>query len=142
HTFYSWCGLVALVINGHELFWWRGWDAGMLTFSISEFQERVIKTKERMAKAGVDILLVTDPANMNYLTGYDAWSFYVHQLLIILLDDQQPIWIGRDQDAGAALHTTWLDQDHIISYDDHYVQSTERHPMDFVCEVLKERKQD
>lgn len=114
----------------------------MLTFSVSEFKQRLVKTKERMAKAGVDILLVTDPANMNYLTGYDAWSFYVHQLLIILIDDEQPIWVGRDQDASAALYTTWLDQNHIIPYSDDYVQSTERHPMDFVCDVLKGQKQD
>ncbi|MEW9677560.1 M24 family metallopeptidase [Lentibacillus sp. L22] len=114
----------------------------MLTFSVSEFKERLVKTKQRMTNAGVDILLVTDPANMNYLTGYDAWSFYVHQVLIILIDEEQPIWVGRSQDASAARHTTWLDDDHIIPYGDHYVQSTQRHPMDFVCDLLKMRKRD
>ncbi|WP_269411714.1 M24 family metallopeptidase [Lentibacillus daqui] len=114
----------------------------MLTFSVSEFKERLVKTKQRMTNAGVDILLVTDPANMNYLTGYDAWSFYVHQVLIILIDEEQPIWVGRGQDASAASHTTWLDDDHIIPYGDHYVQSTQRHPMDFVCDLLKMRKRD
>lgn len=114
----------------------------MLTFSVSEFKERLVKTKQRMTNAGVDILLVTDPANMNYLTGYDAWSFYVHQVLIILIDEEQPIWVGRGQDASAARHTTWLDDDHIIPYGDHYVQSTQRHPMDFVCDLLKMRKRD
>lgn len=114
----------------------------MLTFPITEFQGRLAKTKQRMANAGADILLVTDPANMNYLTGYDAWSFYVHQLLILLIDEDQPIWVGRGQDASAAAHTTWLDKDHIIPYADYYVQSAERHPMDFVCDLLKGRKQD
>ncbi|MEN1967483.1 M24 family metallopeptidase [Lentibacillus sp. N15] len=114
----------------------------MLTFSVLEFQERLVKTKERMANAGVDILLVTDPANMNYLTGYDAWSFYVHQLLIIPIDEEQPIWVGRGQDASAAQHTTWLDAQHIIPYEDYYVQSTKRHPMDFVCDLLREQKRD
>lgn len=114
----------------------------VLTFSISEFKERLTKTKERMAEAGVEILLVTDPANMNYLTGYDAWSFYVHQLLIVMIDEEQPIWVGRGQDASAALHTTWLDIEHIIPYADYYVQSTIMHPMDFVCDLLKEKKRD
>lgn len=114
----------------------------MLTFSISEFAERLTKTRQRMSEAGVDMLLVTDPANMNYLTGYDAWSFYVHQLLIVMLDEEQPIWVGRGQDASAALKTTWLNEDHIIPYADHYVQSTVRHPMDFVCDLLKARKRD
>ncbi|PAV30847.1 ectoine hydrolase DoeA [Virgibacillus profundi] len=114
----------------------------MLTFPISEFHERLTKTKQRMADAGIDVLLVTDPANMNYLTGYDAWSFYVHQVLAVMIDEDQPIWIGRGQDASAAMHTTWLDADHIIPYADHYVQSTVRHPMDFVGDLLKEKKRD
>ncbi|MGY0692039.1 M24 family metallopeptidase [Virgibacillus sp. FSP13] len=114
----------------------------VLTFPISEFQTRLTKTKQRMVDSGVDVLLVTDPANMNYLTGYDAWSFYVHQLLIVMLDEDQPIWVGRGQDASAAKHTTWLDADHILPYADNYVQSTIRHPMDFVCDLLKMKKRD
>ncbi|RYG73755.1 M24 family metallopeptidase [Lentibacillus lipolyticus] len=113
-----------------------------MTFPISEFQERLARTKQRMINEGVDLLLVTDPANMNYLTGYDAWSFYVHQMLIVMLEDEQPIWVGRAQDASAALHTTWLDNDHIVAYGDHYVQSDVRHPMDFVCDLLREKKCD
>ncbi len=36
--------------------------------------------KERMDPAkGMEVLLVMDPANMNYLTGFDGWSFYVHR---------------------------------------------------------------
>ncbi|WP_179946413.1 M24 family metallopeptidase [Lentibacillus amyloliquefaciens] len=109
----------------------------MLAFPISEFHERLNQTKRRMAEAGVDLLMVTDPANMNYLTGYDAWSFYVHQMLIVTLDEEQPIWIGRGQDANAALHTTWLEENRIISYGDDYIQSSVKHPMDFICDVLK-----
>jgi Xaa-Pro dipeptidase len=43
-----------------------------LIFSEEEFQGRVRKTKERMDKSDMEMLLVMDPANMNYLTGYDA----------------------------------------------------------------------
>jgi hypothetical protein len=28
-----------------------------------------------MEAAGIELLLVVDPSNMNYLTGYDGWSF-------------------------------------------------------------------
>lgn len=110
----------------------------MLAFEITEFKERIRKTKERMVENGIEVLLVTDPANMNYLSGYDGWSFYVHQLLIVLLDEEQPFWIGRGQDANGAKVTTWLDENHIIPYTDEYVQSTVKHPMDFVCSILKE----
>jgi ectoine hydrolase len=47
----------------------------MAAFPDDEYAQRLKRTRVRMAEAGVDVLLVTDPANMNYLTGYDAWSF-------------------------------------------------------------------
>jgi Xaa-Pro dipeptidase len=43
-----------------------------LIFSEEEYYQRVRKTKEKMDKCGMEMLLVMDPANMNYLTGYDA----------------------------------------------------------------------
>ena len=58
-----------------------------LIFSEEEFQRRIRKTKEMMDKGGMEMLLVMDPANMNYLTGYDGWSFYVHQGVIVSLVD-------------------------------------------------------
>lgn len=114
----------------------------LLTFPVSEFHGRLNKTKKMMADAGIDVLLITDPANMNYLTGYDAWSFYVNQLLVVMIDEEHPYWIGRGQDASAARHTTWLDEEHIFPYADDYVQSIIKHPMDFVCDFLKMKKRD
>lgn len=113
----------------------------MLTFSASEYKTRLIKTKESMEKKGIDVLLVTDPANMNYLTGFDAWSFYVHQLLIVIAEEEEPIWVGRGIDASAAEKTTWLSSQNIIPYTDDYVQSTIKHPMDFVANILEEKGQ-
>jgi ectoine hydrolase len=110
----------------------------MLSFQISEFQERLKNTKQRMAAEGIDVLLVTDPANMNYLTGYDGWSFYVHQMVVVMIDEDQPLWIGRGQDANGAKVTTWLNKDNIFPYADDYVQSLVKHPMDFVCDILKQ----
>lgn len=114
----------------------------MLTFSKSEHKERLNKTKESMTRQGIDVLLVTDPANMNYLTGFDAWSFYVHQLLIVIADEAEPIWIGRGIDASAAEITTWLNKENIIPYTDDYVQSTVKHPMDFVADIIVKKGKD
>lgn len=114
----------------------------MLTFSKSEHKERLNKTKESMTRQGIDVLLVTDPANMNYLTGFDAWSFYVHQLLIVIADETEPIWIGRGIDASAAEITTWLNKENIIPYTDDYVQSIVKHPMDFVADILVKKGKD
>ncbi|WP_336885167.1 M24 family metallopeptidase [Caldalkalibacillus salinus] len=112
----------------------------MHAFEISEYQYRLNRVKEVMSERGMDVLLVSDPANMNYLSGYDGWSFYVHQLLIVLLEADQPIWVGRHMDANAAKITTWLDPSHIVPYPDDYVQSLKKHPYDFVADILREEK--
>lgn len=110
----------------------------MASFSVSEYRKRIKKVKQKMASKGIDVLIVTNPANMNYLSGYDGWSFYVHQCLLVIIDEEKPFWVGREQDASAAKITTWLDDDHIIPYPDDYVQSTVKHPMEFVSDILKE----
>ena len=56
---------------------------GAPAFSQAEYAGRLTRTRERMAAAGVELLVITDPANMNYLSGYDAWSFYVPQALLV-----------------------------------------------------------
>ncbi|MDR7869697.1 MAG: M24 family metallopeptidase [Tissierellaceae bacterium] len=113
----------------------------MLTFSKEEFQLRVKKVKEKMEERGIEVLLITDPANMNYVSGYNAWSFYVHQMVAVFLDEEEPVWIGRFMDAIAARKTAWLKHENIVGYSDNYVQSNVRHPMDYVADVLKERGQ-
>lgn len=110
----------------------------MLPFDIVEYQTRLKKTKERMEDKGIEVLLVSDPANMNYLTGYDAWSFYVHQMLVIIIDQPQPIWMGRYMDAGGARTKTWLYEENVIPYPDYYVNSSTHHPMDFIAQILTE----
>ena len=113
-----------------------------MSFATYEYKERIRKTKERMQQKGIEVLLITDPANINYLSGYDGWSFYVHQMLVVIIDEDQPMWIGREMDANAAKVTTWLYRDNIIPYPDDYIHSDIKHPMDFVAGILKEIGQD
>ncbi len=112
--------------------------AASLPFSLDEYAQRLAKTRRAMESAGVDVIVVSDPSNMAWLTGYDGWSFYVHQCVLVGLDGD-PVWFGRGQDANGAARTTYLRQADIIGYPDHYVQSTERHPMDFLSERIAER---
>jgi len=111
----------------------------MSLFAIDEYLERLRKTKIRMADAGIDVLVVSDPANMNYLTGYDGWSFYVPQCVVVAIDEEQPLWIGRGMDAAGAKHTTFLHAENIIGYPDDYVQNPIKHPMNFVADEIKRR---
>ena len=111
-------------------------------FPEEEYQGRIRKTKEMMDKSGMEMLLVMDPANMNYLTGYDGWSFYVHQGVIVSLDAPHPFWFGRQQDSNGARITTWLPDDCIYGYPDEYVQSRYTHTMRWVADLLRNKGLD
>ncbi|PYM61029.1 MAG: ectoine hydrolase DoeA [Candidatus Rokuibacteriota bacterium] len=109
-----------------------------LPFTRDEYAGRLARTRAAMERAGLELLIVTDPSNMAWLTGYDGWSFYVHQCVLVL-GDEDPIWFGRGQDANGARRTVHMSDDRIIGYPDHYVQSTERHPMDYLAGILRDR---
>lgn len=110
----------------------------MAVFPADEYHRRLANTRARLAEAGLDALLVTDPANMNYLTGYDAWSFYVPQAVIVPAAGEPPVWVGRGMDAESARLTTILPHDRILSYADDYVENPHKHAMAHVARVLAE----
>jgi len=111
----------------------------MALFETREYHERISKTKARMDEAGIEILVVADPANMNYLTGYDGWSFYVPQVVVVAMAAAEPVWIGRGMDVNGARQTTFLQPENIVGYPDNFVQSPVRHPMNFVADEIKRR---
>lgn len=111
----------------------------MPVFSKEEYQQRIQKTKELMQERKIDVLLVSHPANLNYLTGYDGWSFYVHQCVLVSLEAEEPIWIGRGMDANGARITSFLSDEHIFQYADDYVHSLVKHPMEFVADIIKQK---
>ena len=111
----------------------------MALFSSNEFLERIAKTKSAMAKKGIELLVVCDPANMNYLTGYDGWSFYVPQAVLVVDDHEEPVWIGRNMDVNGAKHTAFIKSENMIGYPEDYIQSDIKHPMNFVADTIKEK---
>lgn len=108
-----------------------------LPFSRAEYDRRLGKVRAAMTKRGIDILFLEDPSNMAWLTGYDGWSFYVHQGVLVF-HDQDPIWWGRRQDGNGAFRTVWMDADRVRPYTDNYVQSTTRHPMQHLAEIIRD----
>ncbi|MGH7066366.1 MAG: M24 family metallopeptidase [Acetobacteraceae bacterium] len=109
-----------------------------LFFELEEYATRLGKTRNAMAAAGIDLLLVSDPSNMAWLTGYDGWSFYVHQCVVVPMAGE-PVWFGRGQDVNGARLRCWLHADNLAGYPDHYVQSPDRHPMQFLAGILADR---
>ncbi|MCP4493044.1 MAG: ectoine hydrolase DoeA [Gammaproteobacteria bacterium] len=112
-----------------------------LNFTREEYASRLAKTRTAMSERNIDCLIVVDPSNMAWLTGYDGWSFYTHQCVIVQ-HEHEPIWWGRGLDAPGAVRTTYMHDDNIIKYLDHFVQSDTCHPMDDLSRVLTEMKLD
>jgi ectoine hydrolase len=106
-------------------------------FSLEEYGERLVKVRAAMDAAGIEVLVVTDPSNMSWCTGYDAWSFYTHQAVLITAAGP-PRWWGRNLDVEGAHRTTWLPADHVVGYPEDHVQSPDRHPHQHLAALLTE----
>lgn len=113
-------------------------SAPPLNFSREEYADRIARTRAAMARRGVDVIVVSDPSNMAWLTGYEGWSFYVHQAVILGLEGE-PVWWGRAMDALGARLTVFMDHANIAGYDDTFVQNPDKHPMETLAALLAER---
>ncbi len=111
----------------------------MPLFALEEYKARIDAVKKRMEASEIEVLVASDPANMNYLTGYDGWSFYVPQCVVLAADVEAPVWIGRKMDANGARLTTWLAEENILGYPEDYVQSPVKHPMNVAGEEIQRR---
>jgi ectoine hydrolase len=107
-------------------------------FGPDEYASRLAKTRKAMDERGIDTMIVTDPANMNWISGYDGWSFYVPQCLIVRVDEL-PYWFGRHADMQGARVTTYLPDTHILFYEEQYIQSPHRHSFDRLAEIIIEK---
>ncbi|MEM7069282.1 MAG: ectoine hydrolase DoeA [Pseudomonadota bacterium] len=106
-----------------------------LHFTREEFGARIAKTRAAMIEAETELLIVSDPSNMNWLTGYDGWSFYTHQAVLLGMEGD-PVWWGRGMDALGAKRTVFMDHDHIIGYPDEFVQTPHQHPMETLADII------
>ena len=79
-----------------------------MLFTKEEYKQRLNKVKKSMQEKGIELLISQDTANMNYLTGYDAWSFYYAQCVIVHVNADEPLCFVREQDAGGAYIKTYL----------------------------------
>lgn len=111
----------------------------IVLFDDAEYQTRLDRTKKRMQAAGIDLLLVASPANQFWLTGYDGWSFYTPQMVLVHVEESQPIWFGRKMDSVGAKFTVYMSDDRIIPYPDQYVASPDRHSMQYLAGIIRDR---
>ena len=113
-----------------------------MLFSKKEYKQRLDKVKKMMQEKGIDLLISHDTNNMNYLTGYDAWSFYYAQCVIVHVNSEEPLCFVRAQDAGGAYIKTYLKKENIIVYEEKYIHTWPIHPYDSLIDLIKKNKWD
>ena len=113
-----------------------------MSFSNQEYKKRLNEVKKSMQDKGIDLLISHDTANMYYLTGYDAWSFYYAQCVLVHIDLDEPLCFVRAQDAGGAYIKTYLKKENIIVYNENYIHKWPKHPYDYLVDIIKEKKWD
>ena len=105
-------------------------------FPKSEYDRRIAQTKQSMVAKGFDLIICQDPANMNWLTGFDGWSFYTPQAVLLHLEEEAPIWFGRPQDAKAAHITTDIPSENITTFSETLIHHPTEHPYDDLAELI------
>jgi len=110
-----------------------------LHFSAQEYTRRLNIIKDRMARAGMEVLCDADPANIYYATGFDAMSFFVPQLMVIALEAEEPIIITRKMDTRAVRRTSYLSEDAIFGWPEVMCHHMTQNPMTFAAEVIRSK---
>jgi Xaa-Pro aminopeptidase len=85
------------------------------------------------------ITIVLKPL-MSLFSGYDGWSFYTPQTVLVPADDgEEPVWLGREMDVAGGRLTAWMDTGNVVGFPESYVQHPDRHPMDWIAEWIAAR---
>tara|TARA_Y100000996_G_scaffold381117_1_gene335443 strand:- start:570 stop:1736 length:1167 start_codon:yes stop_codon:yes gene_type:complete len=113
-----------------------------MLFTREEYKIRLNKVQKSMQEKGIELLISQDTNNINYLTGYDAWSFYYAQCAIVHVNADEPLCFVRAQDAGGAYITTYLKKENVIVYDEKYIHTWPMHPYDALIDLIKKNKWD
>nr|WP_321463051.1 Xaa-Pro peptidase family protein [uncultured Cohaesibacter sp.] len=90
----------------------RGREAA---FSSEEFAERQARAQAAIAAAGHEVLLVTSPENIYWLTGRQTAGYFAFQTLILPANGA-PILLVRQLELAGSVANCWLES--IVAYQD------------------------
>jgi Xaa-Pro dipeptidase len=76
-------------------------------FAVEEFKARLTKVRMQMRSRNIDLLLVTAPENIYYLTGYRTTGYYINQALAVPLDGD-PKFVVRKFEFSNVESLSWI----------------------------------
>ncbi len=102
-----------------------------------EHAHRLSRVQAAMSARSLSALVVSDPANIYYLTGYDAWSFYTPQCLVVP-PSGEPHFFARAMDAAGAAGISALRPDQVHGYPESLVHQPDVHPYEWIVEQARD----
>lgn len=104
-------------------------------FPRAEYETRLARVRAAMQRRSLDRLLVSGATAIAWLTGYDADSDYVPQMVLVG-NDAEPVLFLREMDLSGALHMAWLPEQRMIGYPEDYIGTADRDGYDFILAWL------
>lgn len=111
---------------------------GCQAFPRTEYLRRLAALKSEMARREIDALVVNNMSNITYLAGYTAKSGYVPQGLVVSIQEEEPTFILRRQDAPAAIYQAFMDRGKVIGYPEDLIGNPDKDGFDAVIDFLHE----
>ena len=118
----------------------RIWGAPLYAdFPQSEYEDRVARAKKYMEEQKIDILVLWDPVNIRYFTGFQSlhWTaMTIQPAVYVLAIDKDPVLVAADFFSGVVEGYTYLNDIRLLSKP--HVTSNIRHiPVD-IAETVKD----
>ncbi len=99
-------------------------------FSADEYAQRIRRTRERLSRAGVDVMIVTGPENIFWLTGQQTPGYYTFQALLLPVEGD-PVFVIRQLEYFNFIANTFISDAAIYQDGDN--------PVDFLVGMLQQR---
>ncbi len=118
------------MIDGRALAEMEDWGP---PFSVEEYEDRVEKVRKEMLRREIDLLLVTSPPNLTYLTGYDMIWYYLTSPVSVALHAES----GQTCFFEVSYHQPTVEWHAVV--DDAVFFGEDRSPVDHIAGELKAR---
>ncbi len=79
-----------------------------MTFPFEEYERRLNALRQRMSERLLDAVVITDPANLMYLTDYQTTGYSFFQALVVPLETE-PFMITRNMEESNVHARTWVE---------------------------------
>jgi Xaa-Pro dipeptidase len=99
-------------------------------FAKAEYDTRVARARDLLVKAGIDVMVVTGPENIFYLTGQQTPGYYTFQALVLPVEGA-PVFVIRQLEYFNFIANTFIPDAEV--YQDGDV------PVEFLVDLIKRR---